>query len=334
MDEVKQILADVQKGVAKPIYFLMGDEPYYIDYIAGFIEEHVLQESERAFNQLILYGRDVSVEEIIAHARRYPMMAERQVIVVREAQELHRTIENLTAYVEKPQPTTVLVCCYKYKTLDKRKKLYKTVLQNGLVYESKKLYENQVMEWVKKTLAAKRYEISYKAAQMLVEFLGTDLGKIHQELTKLQTLLPQGSEITPQAIEENIGISKDYNNFELRKAIAERDVVKAARIINYFAHNPKDNPLVVTLSLLFQFFSQVLRYHGLNDHSPRHVAASLGINPYFVGEYQAAAKHYSMKKASDVIARLRDIDVRSKGVGASALPQEELFKELLVGILY
>lgn len=334
MDEVKQLISDIRKGAVKPIYFLMGDEPYYIDSIAGFIEEQVLKEEEKGFNQLILYGRDVTVEEIMGYAKRYPMMAERQVIIVREAQELHRTIENLASYAENPQPSTVLVCAYKYKTIDKRKKLYKAVLKSGVVYESKKLYENQVIDWIRRVTDGKNYSISYKAAQMLVEFLGTDLSKINQELTKLQLVLPPGSEFTPEAIEKHIGISKDYNNFELRKAIAERNVLKACQIIQYFAQNPKDNPLVVTLALLYQFFSQLLRYHGLSDTSPKHAASALGVNPYFIGEYQAAAKQYPMKKVSGIIAQLRDADVKSKGVGAYSLPQGELLKELLVKIMY
>ena len=333
MEEVKEIVTDIKKRHIKPVYFLMGAEPYYIDKIAGFIEEEVLTEEEKGFNQVVLYGRDVSIEDIIAQAKRYPMMAERQVVIVKEAQELSRTIENLTSYVENPQPTTVLVLCYKYKTLDKRKKLYKALLKDGVLYESKKLYENQVAEWIKRVLAGSNYTISYKASQMLAAFLGTDLTKINNELEKLQLVLPPGSEITPEAIEENIGISKDYNNFELRKAIGEKDRLKATRIVLHFAQNPKDNPLTVTLGLLHNFFSQLLQYHGLQDHSAKNVASRLGINPYFVSEYQTAARHYPMKKAARIVAYLRETDVKSKGVGANALPQGELLKELLVNIM-
>ncbi len=311
----------------------MGAEPYYIDTIADYIEDHILTEEEKGFNQVVLYGRDVTVNDIIAHAKRYPMMAERQVVVIKEAQDLSRTIENLVAYAGNPQPTTVLVFCYKYKIIDKRKKLYKTLSKNNAIFESKKLYENQVVEWIKRVLPGRGYSISYKASQMLVEFLGTSLSKVNNELEKLQLVLPEGSEITPEAIERNIGISKDYNNFELRKAIGERNMTKASRIITYFAQNPKDNPLVVTVSLLYTFFSQLLQYHGLQDRSPKNVASKLRINPYFVGEYQTAARHYPMKKASRIIAHLRDTDVKSKGVGANALPQGELLKELLVKIM-
>ena len=333
MDEVKQIVADIKNGQIKPIYFLMGEEPYYIDGISDFIEKNVLAEEEKGFNQMIMYGRDVSIEDIVGNAKRYPMMADRQVIIVKEAQDLSRTIENLTAYAANPQPTTVLVVNYKYKKIDKRKGLYKAINKIGVVFESKKLYENQVSDWIRRVLSSKNYTISPKAAQMLVEFLGTDLSKINNELEKLQIVLPKGSEITPVIIEENIGISKDYNNFELQKAIGERNALKAFKIVQYFAENPKDNPMVVTVSLLFNFFSQLLHFHGLSDKSPRNVASALKINPYFVNDYITAARYYPMKKVSNIVATLRDFDVKSKGVGANAVPQGDLLKEMLVYIL-
>ena len=333
MDEVKQLVTDIKKGNIKPIYFLMGEEAYYIDKISSYIEDTVLAEEEKGFNQMVLYGRDVTIEDIVGNAKRYPMMADRQVVIVKEAQDLSRTIENLVSYAENPQPTTVLVLNYKYKKLDKRKALYKSLKKAGVVYESKKLYENQVSDWIRRVLSPKDYTITPKAAQMLVEFLGTDLSKIDNELGKLQIILPKGSQITPDHIEENIGISKDFNNFELRKAIGERNVVKAHQIVNYFAENPKDNPMVVTVSLLFNFFSQLLHFHGLNDKSPRSVASALKVNPFFVNEYLTAAKNYPMKKVSAAIATLRDFDVKSKGVGANALPQRDLLKELVVRIL-
>ncbi|MDD7887659.1 DNA polymerase III subunit delta [Flavivirga sp. 57AJ16] len=333
MDEVKQLVTDIKNKKLKPIYFLMGEEPYYIDKISDFIESTVLTEEERGFNQMVLYGRDVTIEDIVGHAKRYPMMAEHQVVIVKEAQDLSRTIEKLASYAENPQPTTVLVVNYKYKKIDKRKLLYKTLKKTGIVYESKKLYENQVADWIRRVLSSKNYTISPKAAQMLVEFLGTDLSKINNELEKLQIILPKGTQISPEHIEENIGISKDYNNFELRKAIGERNTIKAFRIINYFAENPKDNPMVVTVSLLFNFFSQLLHFHGLNDKSPRNVASALKINPYFVNEYIAAARHYPMRKVSTVVSTLREFDVKSKGVGANMVTQGDLLKELLVRIL-
>jgi DNA polymerase-3 subunit delta len=334
MEAVKQIVSNIRAGNTKPIYFLMGEEPYYIDAIADYIAQHVLAEEEKGFNQMVLYGRDVRVDDIISHAKRFPMMAEKQVVIVKEAQELSRSIEKLESYAAQPQPSTVLVLCYKYKTLDKRKKLYKTIQKHGELFESKKLYDNQVPDWIRKVLAGKQYKITPKAAEMLVEFLGTDLGKINNELQKLQLVLPKGSEITPLHVEANIGISKDFNNFELRKAIGERQVVKANRIINYFAQNPKDNPTVVTISLLFNFFSQLLTYHALADKSQFSAAKALKVNPYFVKEYQLAARNYPMKKVSQVIALLRDADMKSKGVGATNLSQGDLLKEVVFKVLH
>lgn len=333
MDEVKQLVTAIKQGDIKPIYFLMGEEAYYIDKISDFIEDNILDETEKGFNQMVLYGRDVTIDDIVSNAKRFPMMAERQVVIVKEAQDLSRTIEKLAKYAENPQPTTVLVINYKYKKIDKRKALYKAINKVGVVFESKKLYENQVPDWIRRVLKGQGYDISPKAAQMLVEFLGTDLSKVNNELSKLKIVLPKGTQITPEHIEENIGISKDYNNFELRKAVGERNAVKAHKIAKYFADNPKDNPMVVTVSLLFSFFNQLLHLHGMVDKSPRSVASALRVNPYFVNEYLTAARNYPMKRVSSIIALLREFDVKSKGVGSNALPQGDLLKELLVRIL-
>nr|WP_221184985.1 DNA polymerase III subunit delta [Mesoflavibacter zeaxanthinifaciens] len=327
------MVTDIKNGNIKPIYLLMGEEPYYIDKISEFIEETILTEEERGFNQMVLYGRDVAVEDIVSNAKRFPMMAERQVVIVKEAQDLSRTFDKLDDYAKNPQPSTVLVLCYKYKTVDKRKAVYKAIKKSGVVFESKKLYDNQVPDWIKRVLSPKGYTITPKASQLLVEFLGTDLGKINNELEKLQIVLPKNTQITPEHIEENIGISKDYNNFELRKAIGARDSVKAFKIVQYFADNPKDNPMVVTVALLFNFFSQLLQLHGMNDKNPRSVASALRVNPYFVNEYLDAARNFPMRKVSQVVALLREFDVKSKGVNSNAVPQGDLLKELLVKIL-
>jgi len=333
MDEVKALVNDIKNKNFKPIYFLMGEESYYIDKISDFIEEHVLPEDQKGFNQMVLYGRDVSIDDIVSNAKRYPMMADYQVIIVKEAQDLSRTIENLEDYVKNLQLTTILVINYKYKTLDKRKSLYKALKKNCIVFESKKLYENQVPDWIRRVLSSKDFTITPKASQMLIEFLGTDLSKINNELEKLQIILPKGTQITPTHVEENIGISKDFNNFELRKAIGEKDIKKAFRIVTYFGQNPKDNPMVVTIALLFNFFSQILHFHGLKDKSPRNVASALKINPYFVNEYITAARNFPMKKVSGIVSSLRVFDVKGKGVGANAIPQGDLLKELLVKIM-
>lgn len=333
MDEAKQIVTDIQQGRIKPIYFLTGEEPYYVDKISDYIEENLLSEEEKGFNQMIIYGRDTSVDDIVSNAKRYPMMAERQVVIVKEAQDLSRTIEKLTDYAENPQPTTVLVLCYKYRKLDKRKKLHKVIKKTGVVFEGKKLYENQVGDWIIRTMKSRGYPVSPKASQMLVEFLGNDLGKIDNELQKLQLICQKGTSITPELIEENIGISKDFNNFELRNAIGEKDSLKAHRIANYFAQNPKENPIIVTVSLLFAYFSQLLQYHGLPDKSKGAVAKELKINPFFVKDYAIGARNYPMKKVSRAISLIQETDVKSKGVGAGNIPQGDLLKELLVKIM-
>ncbi|WP_152287768.1 DNA polymerase III subunit delta [Flavicella marina] len=333
MNEVNQIVSDIKNGNAKPIYFLMGEESYYIDKISDYIEQNVLSEEEKGFNQMVLYGRDVTVEEIISQAKRFPMMAEKTVIIVKEAQDLSRTIEKLVPYVENLQESTVLVINYKYKTLDKRKKLHKIASKYGVVFESKKLYENQVADWIRKVLNGRNYQMEPKAALMLVEFLGTDLSKISNELDKLTLILPEGTIINPAHIEENIGISKDFNNFELRKAVGNKNVVKANQIINYFSNNPKSNPTVMTVSLLNSYFTQLLMYHGLQDKSKANVAKNLGVSPYFVNDYVEASRNYPMRKVSQVIGFLREADVKSKGVGAS-LSQNDLLKELLFKIMH
>ena len=334
MERINQIVSDIKNGLIKPIYFLMGDEPYYIDKITDFIESTILTEEEKGFNQVVLYGRDVSIDDIISNAKRYPMMAERQVVIVKEAQDLSRNIEDLVSYVENPQPSTVLVICYKYKTLDKRKKLSKIVAKKGLLFESKKLYDNQIGDWIRRVLAGKDYKIEPKAMVILGEYLGTDLSKISNELNKLMIILPKGSTITASHIEENIGISKDFNNFELRKAVGEKQIVKANQIIQYFGRNPKSNPLVVTISLLNSFFTQLLIFHGLSDKSKMNVSKALQINPYFVSDYQSAARNYPMRKVSMIISLLREADIKSKGVGAQNLSPEDILKELLFKIMH
>ena len=259
-------------------------------------------------------------------------MSERQVVIVKEAQDLSKTIDKLESYAQNPMPSTVLVICYKYKSADKRKKFIKLIEKCGVVLETKKLYDNQVGDWIKRVLSGKNYSIEPKAAAMLVEFLGTDLSKISKELEKLQIILPKGSTITPKIIEENIGFSKDYNVFELRKALGDRNQLRAYQIANYFAENPKDNPMVVTTSLVFSYFVNVLQYHGLKDKSSKNVASVLKISPYFVSDYVSATKNYPMKKVSRIVASLRDIDVKSKGVGANSLSNADLLKEMLIHV--
>lgn len=332
MEEIAKIIKDISGGNIKPIYFLMGEEPYYIDKLTEFIENNILSEDERAFNQQVLYGRDVSIEDVISAAKRYPMMADRQVIIVREAQELSRNIDKLESYVKNIQPTTVLVIAYKYKSLDKRKSMTKLIEKEGLLFESKKLYENQVGTWISRVLQGKGYHIEPKATAMLVEFLGTDLSRINNELEKLQIILPKGTTFTPVHIEENIGFSKDFNVFEFRKAIGERNQLQAYRIADHFAQNKKEYPMIFTTGMVFSFFSSLLQYHGLKDKSPGNVAKVLKVNPYFLKDFDLALKNFPMKKVSAIVSTLRDIDVKSKGVGANQLHESDLLKEMLAKI--
>ena len=334
MNRIKQILEEINSKNVKPIYFLMGEEAFYIDKISDHIEQHLLSEEEKGFNQMVLYGRDVSIDDIVANAKRYPMMSERQVVIVKEAQDLYRTIDQLSEYAENPLDTTVLVICYKYRTLDKRKKLTKLLEKKSCLFESKKLYDNQVGDWIVANLEERGLRIRPKAIHMLVEFLGTDLSKIDNELEKLAMILENGAEIKPSHIEDNIGISKDFNNFELRKAIGEKQLVKANQIINYFAQNPKTNPVVMTISLLNSFFTQLLLYHGLKDKGRINVAKMLKINPYFVSDYQKAATNYPMRKVAQIISHLRDADLMSKGVGASNTSHGDILKQLLFKIMH
>ncbi len=329
----EQIMTDLKNKIYKPIYFLMGEESFYIDKITDYIENNVLADAEKAFNQTIVYGRDTDALAIDNISKRYPMMASHQVVIVKEAQNL-KDIDKLQYYASRPLESTILVINYKYKTLDKRKKVYKEIQSNGIVFESKKLYENQVPDWINKYLKIQGYTIDPVASTLLTEFLGTNLSKVSNELDKLIISMPKGSKISPKDIEENIGISKDYNNFELQNALVKKDVVKANQIINYFDKNQRENPIILTISSLFTFFKRLLIYHFLKDKNPRSVASSLGINPYFVKDYQLAAKRYNPKKTVAVISWLRDYDMKSKGYNNASAGPGDLLKELIFKIIH
>jgi DNA polymerase-3 subunit delta len=332
MNTINQLITDIKGSKIAPIYFLMGEEAYYIDIISDYIESHVLSEEEKGFNQMVLYGKDVSIQDIVSNAKRYPMMAERQVIIVKEAQNLIKTIEQLVDYAKNPQPTTVLVFNYKYKTLDKRKALYKTLSKSAVVFESKKIYEDKIPSWIQNFLRAKQLTITPKASLMLTEFLGNDLSKIANELTKLELVVGTHKEVTPEIIEENIGISKDFNNFELQKALGHLNHKKAYQIVNYFAQNSKQHPFVLTISILYMYFSKLMKLHTVRDKNPGTVARALGVNPYFVNEYITASRNFPMKRISGVLETLRIYDTKSKGVGANLSPRD-LYNELIYNIL-
>lgn len=331
--EYLDIISDLKKKNYKPVYFLSGEEPYFIDQISDFIEKKVLDESEKEFNQTVLYGRDTDVGTIVGEAKRYPMMSDKMVIIVKEAQNI-RNIEDLDSYIANPLDSTILVICYKYKTLDKRKAFPKTVAKKGVLFESKKLYDNKIPDWIAAYLKEKKYTASPKSSQLLTEYLGNDLGKISNELDKLMINLPPGTEITPDHIQMNIGISKDFNTFELNDALTKKDVVKANRIINYFAANSKEHPLVLTIASLNAFFVKLLRYHGLEDKSKESAARALGVHPFFVSDYVNAARNYPMQKLKAIAGYLREYDLRSKGIDNASADDGALMKELIWKILH
>ena len=332
MNTTNQLISDIKEGKIAPIYFLMGEEAYYIDMISDYIESTVLEEGEKGFNQMVLYGKEVSIQDIVSNSKRYQMMAERQVIIVKEAQNLNKTIEQLVDYAKNPQPTTVLVFNYKYKTLDKRKTLYKTLSKAAVIFESKKIYEDKIPSWIQSFLRSKQISITPKAALMLSEFLGNDLSKIANELNKLGIVVGAKKEVTPEIIEDNIGISKDFNNFELQKALGNLNHKKAYQIVHYFAQNSKQHPFVLTISALYVYFTKLMTVHTVRDKNPSTVAKSLGINPYFVNEYIAASRNFPMKRISGVLETLRTYDTKSKVVGANLSPKD-LYNELIYNIL-
>jgi DNA polymerase-3 subunit delta len=330
----EEIMSDLRKRIFKPVYFLAGDEPYYIDLITDFIQEKVLAESEKSFNQVVLYGEDTTVTSIIETSRRFPMMSSHQVVIVKEAQTLKK-IEDLILYLDKPLLSTILVLNYKYKVVDKRTKLHKALDTQGVYFETMRLRDYQVPPWIDRYLMTKGIRTDPEASAMLTEYLGTDLHKIVNELDKLLITLPAGKPvITTSLIEKNIGISKDFNNFELQKAIGERNIFKANLIIQYFANNPRDNPINLIIVSLFSFFSKILTYHYLPDKSKNNVAAVLKINPFFVKDYEIYALKYNASKTVHIIGLLRTYDMKSKGFGDVSTESGDLLKELVYRILH
>ena len=343
--EFTEIMSELKKKAFKPVYFLMGEEPYFIDRISNYIEENALDEAGKEFNQTILYGQDVDVLSVVSEAKRFPMMAERTVIIIKEAQHIKNLAKDedsekskakppLLSYIENPNPTAVLVFCYKYKTLDKRTSLAKSIAKHAVLFESKKIYENRIPDWIGVYLKAKKYTISPKAAVMITSFLGDDLGKIANELEKLMINLPAGSEVSADDIQKYIGISKDYNVFELQNALGKKDVLQANRIANYFGSNKKEHPLIMTVPTLFSYFNKVLSIHFMKDRSKEGVAKELKVHPFFAGDYLSAAKNYSAGKVVNVIADLRETDNKLKGIGNATMEEGELLKELVYKILH
>jgi DNA polymerase III subunit delta len=329
----EQITGDIKRKIYHPVYLLHGEEPYFIDAISDLIEETVLTDTEKEFNQSVVYGRDIDPGRIMDMARRFPMMANYQVVIVKEAQDIEK-IENLQPYMDKPQPSTILVIAHKYKKIDQRKDLAKSAAKAGVVFKSEKFQDYKIPAWINAEVASKGYTIKPEACQLLAEYLGADLGRIVNELEKLVINLPAGNAIDPALIEKNIGISKDYNIFELQKALGAKDAAKANRIINYFAANTKQNPMIVVLTLLFGYFMKVMIYYQLPDKSQNNVASVLSVNPYFVKDFVQAAQNYPFRRIRTIIGLIREYDLRLKGINNGSTDEGELMRELVYKIIH
>ena len=329
------ILRELRSKQYRPIYYLKGEAAYYIDLISDYIMDNVLTDTEKEFNLSVVYGADVDIATVINAAKRYPMMSEHQVVIVKEAQSI-RNIDELSYYLQKPLRSTILVMCHKHGVLDRRKKLAAEIEKVGILFESKKLKETQLPAFITSYMKRKGVDLEPKATSMLADFVGTDLSRLTGELEKLIITLPKGqTRVTPEQIERNIGISKDYNNFELRSALVERNVLKANQIINYFEKNPKTNPLQMTLSLLFGFYSNLMLAYYAPEKSEQGIASFLGLkSPWQAREYQTAMKRYSGVKTMQIIGEIRYTDAKSKGIGNSSLTDSELLRELIFKILH
>jgi len=328
------ILENLKKKIYHPIYLLQGEEPFFIDQVSNYIEKNVLTEAEKGFNQTIFYGKDSEPQNIAESSLRFPMMADKQVIIVKEAQSM-RKIEDLDNYAEKPMASTLLVLNYKYKTLDARTKLAKAIKKNGVILTTKKIYENQIPAWIEKYLKKRDFTIAPQAAQILTAYLGNDLGKVANELNKLVIAVKDTNKITPEHIEKNIGLSKDYNLFELQDALGSRNIFKANQIIQYFGTNPQEHPIQKTTATLFSYYSKIFSYHFLKDKSERNAVAQLGGHPFYIRKIMAASKKYNPTKLYEIIGILREYDMKSKGMGVSGLTESsELQKEMIYKILH
>ncbi|MEY3343419.1 MAG: polymerase subunit delta [Bacteroidota bacterium] len=353
----ESIVKDVKARKFQPIYFLYGEEPYFIDTVDQLLEKSVLDETEKGFNQTIVYGRDTDLTTVISMAQRYPMMSEYQVVMVREAQELKGLIKGRRAgnedgeeesatkgkssekdplidYLKKPLSSTILIFCYKHKSVDKRTKVFKEIEKHATVMESKSLYEDKVPVFINQYVAARGFKISEPSAKLLTDYLGTDLSKVTNELDKVMISLPKGGEITGEIIEKEIGISKEYNVFELQTALGRKDILKANRIVDYFGENRKANPFVLTVGTLHGFFNKIITMHAFKNAPGINMASALKVHPFFMREYETAARNYSLSSCIRIVGWLHEYDLRSKGVGNRSTDENELLRELVFKILH
>ena len=340
-----QIIKDLQNKIYKPVYFLMGAEPYYIDKITDYIAENVLTEAEKAFNQTILYGKDTDLGTVINTARRFPMMANYHVVIVKEAQNIkgingatgkgkNAKPNPLQVFLENPPKSTILVINYKYDTIDKRTKFPKTIEKSGVLFESKKIYDNQLPQWITTFAHERKLKADPKAAVLMAEFLGSDLSKITNEIDKLQLVLPENAVITPEIVEKYIGISHEYNMFELQKALGTKDILKANRIVLYLGKNSKETPTFLVVGALYDYFIKILKVLSTNSRSREELASLLGVSTFFVEEYQRAAKIYPISKTISNISLLRTFDLKAKGLDSGGADSTELLKELVYRLMH
>jgi DNA polymerase-3 subunit delta len=332
------VLKDLKAKKFAPVYFLHGEEPYYIDLISNYIEDNALSAADKGFNQVILYGKDINIGHIINQARRFPMMAERQVVIVKELIQMNDWGKEeantlMDKYLEKPLDSTILVLNHKYKLLAKNTKLYKSLEKNAVVVESKKIYENQVPAWIQEYLKERNLKIEPKATQLLVEAIGADLSRLNTELEKLTLNVQANQSINEQLIERYVGISKDFNVFELQKALGEKNRYKAKQILDYWAANPKKQPLIPTLALLFSFFSKLLLAYGEQDRSDQNLANALKVNPYGLKDYRAAMQNLSLAQVIQAIHYIRQADLQVKGIAPGGDSEAEILKELIFKII-
>ena len=321
------IIQEIRSGKYYPIYLLHGEEAYFVDEISTVLENEIIDDALSDFNKTILYGKDAEAEQIVAASRRMPMMSQVQLVLLKEAQQF-RSWDNLLVYLENPQPSTILVFCFKGKKMDGRSKGIKLIKKaGGLIYESKKIYDNQIEDWIASLISKKNKQIDHAAKSLLFEYLGNDLSKIKNEVDKLILSKTDDLPISLNDIEKNIGISKDYNVFEFQKAIGDKNFEKSMKIVKYFGDNPKAGPLVFVIGTVFSFFKKLLIFHRSNAHDKFEIAKALGVNPFFVTDYQRAAKNYSLAEVKSAIALLYSYDLKSKGVD-SITSDSELLKEL------
>ena len=334
VDLYEDLLRDLKNRIYHPIYFLCGEEPFYIDKISDFIEENILNEMEREFNQTVVYGSDINEMDLLSICKRYPMMAEHQVVIVKEAQKL-KNLEAIKDYLDHPLKSTILVLCYKYKTFDRRKEFGKMLDKKTVYFNSEKIRDYKMAEWIEKFVKSEKLKISPRSASLLAEYLGTDLAKINNEISKLKIVLPDGAEITDKIILDNIGISNDYSIFELHKALGDKDILKANRIGNYFAANKKVHPIQMTIPSLYGFFAKLLKYQILNKSlASKELAAELGVLEFLLRDYARYGKNYSAGKLVKIMEYLLQADLKSKGVDTTEGDDAEIMKELLFKILH